>query len=131
VRLLLDTHVFLWWLRNDRRLGRGARDAIADPGSEVRVSAASIWEIALKAAVGKLDWRDGPSTTLATCIHDSGFDELPVTAAHAAAVRDLPRRHVDPFDRLLLAQAAVEGLRFVSADEALRLHRADVIDAMS
>jgi PIN domain nuclease of toxin-antitoxin system len=126
---LLDTHVFLWWLRDDRRLGRRAREAIGDPASDVRVSAASIWEIATKAAIGKLAWRDGPSTTLATCIGDSGFAELPVTAAHAAAVRDLPRHNADPFDRLLLAQAASEGLQLVSADAALRRYRPDIVDA--
>jgi len=131
VRLLLDTHVFLWWLRDDRRLGRGARGTIGDPRSEVRVSAVSIWEIALKTSVGKLEWRDGPSTTLATCIADSGFAELAVTASHAAAVRDLPAHHADPFDRLLLAQASCEDLCIVSADDAMRRYRVDMVDATS
>ena len=126
---MLDTHVFLWWLRDDRRLGRETRRAIADSAADVRVSAVSIWEIAVKASIGKLDWRDGASTTLATCIEDSGFAELPVTAVHAAAVRDLARHHADPFDRLLLAQAASEGLRVVSADEAMALYLPDVLDA--
>ncbi len=129
MRLLLDTHVFLWWLRDDRRLGKTTRASIADSALEVRVSAASIWEIAIKATIGRLDWRDGPATTLLTCIADSGFAELAVTAAHAAAVRDLPLHHADPFDRLLLAQASNEGLRVVSADEVMRLYRTDVIDA--
>jgi PIN domain nuclease of toxin-antitoxin system len=127
VRLLLDTHVFLWWLRDDRRLGRSARAAIATTSTEVRVSAASIWEIAIKASLGRLDWRDG-DTTLGSCIADAGFAELPVTAAHAAAVRELPRHHADPFDRLLLAQAQSEDLRVVSADEAFGLYRDDVVD---
>jgi PIN domain nuclease of toxin-antitoxin system len=127
--LLLDTHVFLWWLRDDRRLGRATRDVIADPGVEVRVSAVSIWEIAIKTTIGKLDWRDSSSTTLATCIDGCGFAELPVTAAHAAAVRNLPRHHPDPFDRLLLAQASKENLHIVSADEVMRRYLPDVIDA--
>jgi len=131
VRLLLDTHVFLWWLRDDRRLGRRARGSIGDPAAVVLVSAASIWEIAIKAAVGKLAWRESPSTTLATCVADCGFAELPVTAAHAAAVRDLPRHHADPFDRLLLAQAANEGLQLVSADDGFRRYRYDIVDALS
>jgi PIN domain nuclease of toxin-antitoxin system len=129
VRLLLDTHVFLWWLGDDRRLGRVTRNCIADPEVEVNVSAVSIWEIAIKTTIGKLDWRERSSTTLATCIDDCGFTELPVTAAHAAAVRALPRHHADPFDRLLVAQASQEGLRVVSADEVMRLYLPEVIDA--
>jgi PIN domain nuclease of toxin-antitoxin system len=77
VRLLLDTHVFLWWLRDDRRLGRATRQAIGAPVADVRVSAASIWEISFKASIGRLDWRDD-DTTLARCIADAGFVELPV-----------------------------------------------------
>lgn len=127
MRLLLDTHVFLWWLRDDRRLGRATRGTIGAPAAAVHVSAASIWEISIKASIGRLDWRDD-DTTLATCIADAGFAELRVTAVHAAAVRDLPRHHTDPFDRLLLAQAEAEGLRVVSADEAFGLYRDDVLD---
>jgi PIN domain nuclease of toxin-antitoxin system len=127
VRLLLDTHVFLWWLRDDRRLGRSTRAAIAAATTEVRVSAASIWEMAIKVGLGRLDWRDG-DTTLGTCVTDAGFAELSVMAVHGAAVRELPRHHADPFDRLLLAQAESEGLRIVSADGAFGLYRGDVID---
>jgi len=127
--MLLDTQVLLWWLRDDRKLGRKARALIAEPTSDVSVSAVSIWEIAIKTALGKLDWRDGPSTTLGSCVTDCGFAELPVTVPHAAAVRDLPARHGDPFDRLLLAQAAHEGLRILSADENLQRYDAAIIDA--
>lgn len=111
--LLLDTHVFLWWLRDDRRLGKKARRAIEATTASVSVSAVSIWEIAVKLSVGKLKWRDAGKTTLHTCISDCGFSELAITARHAAAVRDLPFHHADPFDRLLIAQALAERLRIV------------------
>lgn len=116
MNLLLDTHVFLWWLSDDRRLGRAARRAIAAPASRVLVSAASIWEIAIKLSIGKLTWRATKATTLATCIADSGLMELAVTARHASAVSALPFHHADPFDRLLAAQAIEESLRLVTVD---------------
>lgn len=127
--LLLDTHVFLWWLRDDRRLGRRIRRVIADPSARIVVSAASIWEIAIKTAIGKLAWRDAEEATLASCISACGFRELPVTAAHAAAVRDVPPHHGDPFDRLLVAQARAEGLAIATIDPALARYRVEVLDA--
>jgi PIN domain nuclease of toxin-antitoxin system len=117
MRLLLDSHLFLWWLQASRRLSREARRAIASPTSEVMVSAASVWEIAIKVAIGKLKWRDAAGPGIDASIVASGFTELPVTARHAAAVRHLPPHHGDPFDRLLISQALAEGLRVVTADE--------------
>jgi len=129
VRLLLDSHVFLWWLRDDRRLSRRARAAIAAPGASVVVSAASIWEIAIKLSLGKLQWRDRPGATLERSITACGFGELPVTARHAATVRNLPPHHGDPFDRLLVAQALTEDLRIVTADDVFALYGAAVLAA--
>jgi PIN domain nuclease of toxin-antitoxin system len=129
VSLLLDTHVFRWWLADDRRLGRLARRAIEGPEARVLVSAASIWEIAIKLSIGKLTWRKTRVTTLATCIEDSGLAELAVNARHAAAVRALPFHHADPFDRLLCAQAMEEGLRIVTADETLARYDVDILRA--
>lgn len=115
MNLLLDAHVFLWWLQDNRRLARKARRAIAAPSSRVFVSAVSIWDIAIKLSIGKLKWREGVplDRSIAAC----GFAELPVTAQHAAGVRNLPAHHGDPFDRLLIAQALVEDLRVVTADD--------------
>jgi PIN domain nuclease of toxin-antitoxin system len=115
MRLLLDTHVFLWSVTSSRQLKAEARTYLAS-AEAVYVSAASIWEIAIKSQLGKID---GNPEALAAAIDASGFQELPVSAAHAAAVTKLPMHHTDPFDRLLLAQAFSEPLRLVTADRAL------------
>lgn len=115
MRLLLDTHVFLWVVTDDRRLKRQVRDLIRGAES-VFVSAASIWEIAIKAHIGKLE---GDPTQLTDAIAQSGFAELPVSARHGALVGRLPNHHDDPFDRLLVAQAMHEPLRLLTADRLL------------
>lgn len=115
MRLLLDSHAFLWWLGDDSRLGTRARAAIASRGNQVHVSAASIWEIAIKTSLRKLSVGDAP-VDLAESIGRCGFVELAVNARHAEAVRALPFHHADPFDRLLVAQARIEGLALVTAD---------------
>ncbi len=115
MRLLLDTHVFIWSLTDSRQLKSSAR-AYISAAQIVYISAASIWEIAIKARLGKIE---GDAQAFAAAIDASGFYELPVTAHHAAAVAGLPLHHTDPFDRLLLAQAFSEPLRLVTADPAL------------
>jgi PIN domain nuclease of toxin-antitoxin system len=122
MRLLLDSHVFLWWLQDSPRLARTARRAITSPASSVFVSAASIWEIAIKLGIGKLRWKAPANVTLDQCIRACGFTELPVTARHAAATRDLPPHHGDPFDRMLISQALTEQLRVVTADLTFRAY---------
>lgn len=115
MRLLLDTHVFLWAVTANPRLKSGTRDFLSRADA-VYVSAVSIWEIAIKARLGRID---ADAAFLADAIDSSGFIELPVTAHHAAAVVKLPLHHTDPFDRLLVAQAFLEPLRFVTADAML------------
>ena len=115
MKLLLDTHIFLWAVAGDRRLKASARARLAAAES-VYVSAASIWEIAIKARLGKIE---GDAEKLAAAIEASGFLELPITAQHAAQVATLPLHHTDPFDRLLLAQAFSEPLHLLTADRAL------------
>ncbi len=115
MRLLLDTHVFIWSVIDSRNLKAATRVYLASAES-VYVSAASIWEIAIKARLGKMT---GDAEAFAAAIDTSGFRELPVTANHAAAVAKLPLHHADPFDRMLLAQAFLEPLRLVTADKAL------------
>lgn len=115
MRLLLDTHVFLWCVKDDRRLRKAAREMLAG-ATEVYVSSASIWEAAIKAKLGKLD---ANVDELVAAIADSGFRELPITARHAAAIGRLPDVHSDPFDRMLIAQAISEPLRFLTADDVL------------
>lgn len=115
MRLLLDTHVFLWAVTDNRKLSQAARKLILD-AEDVFISSASIWEAAFKVGLGKLD---ADMNLLVVEIAASGFSELPVRAVHAAMVRDLPDIHRDPFDRLLVAQALSEPLRLVTADAHL------------
>ncbi|MDO9710822.1 type II toxin-antitoxin system VapC family toxin [Paracraurococcus lichenis] len=118
MRLLLDTHVFLWWLAGLRSVSATAHAALN--GSEaVHVSAASGYEIALKHAAGKLPGVGLVARDVAAAIRAAGFRELPITCAHAETAGRLPTVHRDPFDRLLAAQALVEELTLVSADAAL------------
>ena len=119
MKLLLDSHAFLWWLTEDSRLGLEARQAVADPSSLVHVSAATIWELSIKASLGKLDLG---GADLVEEIEANDFLELPMTARHSLAAATLPRHHDDPFDRMLIAQARIEGLRVVTRDPAFRAY---------
>ncbi len=112
MRLLLDTHVLLWWLAADRSLGREARRTLASPESAVFVSAASAWEISIKRSLGKLE---APEDLVDQLDHHR-FQALAVSIAHALAAGALPRLHDDPFDRMLIAQARLEGLTIVTRD---------------
>lgn len=115
MRLLLDTHIYIWAVMDNRKLSKAARKLIVD-ADEVFVSSASIWEASIKAGLGKLD---ADVNLLVSEIEASGFTELPVRAVHGAMVRDLPEIHRDPFDRILVAQALCEPLRLVTADAHL------------
>ena len=113
MRLLLDTNVLLWWLSDDRRLAKEAREIIANPNNDVLVSAASVWEVAIKAALKRIEIQ---LDDLEGAIIRSGFQPLPIGLRHAVAVGRLPAVHRDPFDRMLVAQAGIEELRVVSHD---------------
>ena len=115
MRLLLDTHVYLWFLADSPRLSSGARSSI-ERAEVVFVSAASIWEATIKVGVGKLE---GDTEWIAREIAGSGLTELPVTARHASRVARLPNIHRDPFDRLLVAQALEESVGFLTANPLL------------
>lgn len=110
--LLLDTHALLWWLDDPRLLSKAARKAISDGKNTVYISAAVIWEISIKRALGKLDAPDD----LEAAMTANRFLPLPVTVPHALAAATLPDHHRDPFDRLLIAQARVEEFKLVSRD---------------
>jgi PIN domain nuclease of toxin-antitoxin system len=126
VRLLLDTHAYLWWLADDPGLSAAARSAIAAPESIVHVSAATIWEAEIKAALGRLDTN---GADLADEIASNGFVELAITARHAASAGRLPRHHADPFDRMLVAQARSEGLLLVTRDRQVTDYEVDLLPA--
>lgn len=113
MRLLLDTHVLLWWLSDDRKLATSGRQIIANPDNDVLVSSASIWEISIKTALGRLEIE---LDDLESAIARNGFRSLPIGVRHALTAGRLPSVHRDPFDRMLVAQASVEELRVVSHD---------------
>ena len=113
--LLIDTYIFIWVVIDSKNLSSQTRQMLLD-AAEVFVSAASVWEIAIKVSLGKLE---GDPSTFAAAISQSGFHELPISARHAARVYELPLYHRDPFDRLLIAQALSEPLQLLTADSVL------------
>lgn len=118
MKLLLDTHVLLWWLAADPSLSARARAAIGAPRASVFVSAASAWEISIKRALGKLDAPDD----LAEQLSAHRFEPLSISVAHASAAGALPEHHADPFDRMLVAQAEAEDLTIVTRDKRFQLY---------
>lgn len=112
MRLLVDTHVLIWAVLADRALPERFRSALSDPAAEIHVSAVSVWEVAIKRALGKL----AVPVDLFDQAAASGCVALPVTWTHARAVEALPFHHADPFDRMLIAQARIEGLTILTAD---------------
>jgi PIN domain nuclease of toxin-antitoxin system len=123
VRLLLDTRVLIWWdegAKLSAKAGRAIREA-----EQVYVSAASAWEIAIKASLGRLS----STRTAAIAAAESGFEELPVRTGHAEVVQDLPWHHRDPYDRMLVAQAMVEGLTVVTRDSLFQRYDVKVLKA--
>ena len=124
-RLLLDTHVLLWWLSDDSQLGEKTRGAISNPRNQVYVSAASTWEISIKKTMGKLSAPDD----MDAIVEDEGFDKLPITLFHGEQAGLLPEHHKDPFDRMLIAQAQSEGLIIVTNDEKITQYGIRTMDA--
>lgn len=116
MRLLLDTHVLLWWLTNDPKLSANARGAIADTDNTIFVSAASAWEIATKERIGKLQGLVGVAQRYSELIAADGFAHLPMTTPHALRAGGYTVAHRDPFDRMLAAQSELEALVLVTVD---------------
>ena len=123
-RLLLDTHVVFWWLM-EAPLSERARFAIEDRQNDALFSMASAWEVAIKQSLGKLD----PPEDFAEAAAGEGFELLRIELSHVRAVRSLPLHHRDPFDRMLVAQAQVEGLTLVTRDRRLRAYDVAVVEA--
>lgn len=121
--LLLDTHAFIWWTAVDQRLAENVRAAIADSENRVVVSAVSVWEISIKRASGKLTFQHDILQVLTR----TGFDTLDITPAHADTAGSLPLHHADPFDRLLIAQARMEGLVLVTQDRQILAYGVPVL----
>ena len=116
MRLLIDTHILLWWDRQLRRLSRPLRSAIEDEANEIFVSAVSIWEIAIKRTIGKLSFR----RPIVDAVSEFGFEILAVTGEHAEYAGGLPHHHSDPFDRLIIAQAYLEQMTLGTQDRSMR-----------
>jgi PIN domain nuclease of toxin-antitoxin system len=121
--LLLDTHILLWWLSDEPLLPAAAREAISSPDNEVMVSAAAVWEIAIKKAVGRLEAPDDLLEVLTT----NDFQTLEITASHALLAGGLPAHHSDPFDRMMIAQASAENLTLVSVDERFPRYEVEIL----
>ena len=120
MKVLLDTHAFLWWVNDDPQLSRQARRIIAASSNQIFLSAASAWEIAIKTALGRLMIAADPEEFVPEQMRMNGFEPMPIDLRHALQVGSLPAHHGDPFDRILIAQAAVEECTILSADPEIR-----------
>ena len=131
MKLLLDTHVWLWWNTTPDRLVTAARRQIGDAGNEVFLSAASVWEMAIKRRMGKLPLPEPVASYVSRRLAADAIVGLPVTVEHAAAAETLELLHRDPFDRLLIVQARHEGLRLLTADDQVLAYGTPTVDARS
>lgn len=131
MRLLLDTHVWLWMISADERLGDDARRMLLDPQTETYLSVAAVWELAIKHAAGKLRYTGSPSVQVPLHIKRSGVRTLGISVEQALNAAALPMHHRDPFDRLMLAQAADQELTFATADAKLEAYGVPLLGVTS
>jgi PIN domain nuclease of toxin-antitoxin system len=127
MKLLLDTHVFLWWNEGSPRLSRPVRRLLSDSGNRLYVSVVSTWEMALKAQTGKLGLPAAISTYIPARLAHYAMEALPLTLEHVLAASSLPAYHRDPFDRMLVAQGQVEQLPIVTRDPQIRKYAVETI----
>ena len=127
MRILLDTHVFLWWVTDSDLLSEQARLLIKDGANELFFSAASGWEIAIKAGLGRLHLPDNPERFVAEQLTTNAIFPLPIHLSHALRVYSLPKHHRDPFDRILVAQSQLENLAILTADPGIARYDVTVI----
>ncbi len=119
MKILLDTHTFLWWVAEDAQLSLKAKEIIANPDNEIYFSVVSAWEIIIKVGTGKLSLSESPETYIPSRIASNQFGILPVQMPHILKINSLPNFHKDPFDRLLIAQSLVEDLSLMTIDNAI------------
>ncbi|MEW6052854.1 MAG: type II toxin-antitoxin system VapC family toxin [Nitrospirota bacterium] len=125
--MLLDTHIFLWWITDDSRLIANVRDIIADGTNDLFLSVASCWEIAIKAQLGSIDLPDKPDKFIAEQLSLNAIMSLPILANHALNVFNIPSLHRDPFDRLIISQAITEKLPIVTSDPVFRQYGIETV----
>jgi len=128
MNLLLDTHLLIWWMEGSSKIGKKAKNALIHPEATIWLSAASIWEISIKAAIGRLQPFHPPEKWTSK-LYELGVHSLSITVEHAEAVRHLPLHHADPFDRILIAQAQCENLTLLTADPLIRAYDVRTMDA--
>jgi PIN domain nuclease of toxin-antitoxin system len=127
MRILIDTHCWLWSLTAPERLSARAREIFADPENTIYLSAASSWEMAIKYQLGKLPLPEAPETYVPSRMLAQGIEALPIEHAHTLRVAQLPAHHHDPFDRLLIAQSQIESLSLLTADPMFRKYKVDLV----
>lgn len=127
MKVLLDTHAFLWWIMDDPKLSSRAREIISNIKNELFFSAASGWEISIKVQIGRLKLPDEPQRFIPVQMRTNAIQSLPILMSHALHVFILPDHHRDPFDRLLIAQAQLEGLPIMSADPQIAKYQIKII----
>ena len=127
MKILLDTHCWLWWFLAPERMSERAKEIIAEPRNELFLSAASAWEIAIKCGLGKLSLPSPPEQYVPDRMSLQGMQALPIHHSHALQVAVLPKHHSDPFDRLLIAQAQMERLTLMTADPQFRPYAVDLL----
>ena len=125
--MLLDTHVWLWWLSDPERLGAQARQVIQNPDNAILLSAVSSWEIAIKCALGKLQLPEPPESFVPKRLARDDIRPLPIQHTHALRVSSLPLHHSDPFDRLLIAQAQIEDIPIITADPLFKSYDVGIL----
>jgi len=127
MKALLDTHTFLWWNTDDPMLSRRAREIIANGQNEIYLSTASVWEIVIKTAKGRLILPEAPEQYISQRMRLYRFQPLPIHIHHAVQVCKLPLHHNDPFDRMLVAQSQVETIPLITRDENIRLYDLEIL----
>jgi len=127
VKALLDTHVFLWWVLDDKRLSPFVRDLVADGKNELFLSSASCWEMMIKAKIGRLAFPEAPEKYIPDQMHQNRILGLPIQIAHALHIHRLPGHHKDPFDRMLIAQAQVERMPVITNDSLLAAYDVEIL----
>lgn len=128
MRLLLDTHAWLWMAADESRIGERARQILRDPDTELFLSAASVWEIAIKHTVGKVRYVGNPEVLIPQHIRRTGVAPLYITVDHVLAAAALPMHHRDPFDRMIVAQARTHELMVATADRKMALYEVETLD---